>query len=79
MEIYGYVIQDFYLWIGIPIILLIVINILGRIISAVRPLHFGGKVVLITGGSSGIGEHLAYAFSRLGASLILSARRVSEV
>lgn len=36
--------------------------------------NFTNKNVWITGASSGIGEYLAYEFSRLGASLILSAR-----
>lgn len=38
-----------------------------------------GKVVWITGASSGIGEALAYAFANEGAILILSARRSSEL
>ncbi|EXB25268.1 Dehydrogenase/reductase SDR family protein 7-like protein [Morus notabilis] len=37
--------------------------------------NLAGKVVLITGGSSGIGEHLAYEYARRGASLALVARR----
>jgi NADPH:quinone reductase-like Zn-dependent oxidoreductase len=35
----------------------------------------GGKVVLITGASSGIGEELAYQYARRGACLALVARR----
>ncbi|CAH8279184.1 unnamed protein product [Arabidopsis lyrata] len=34
-----------------------------------------GKVVIITGSSSGIGEHLAYEYARRGAYLTLVARR----
>ncbi|GAB6029578.1 hypothetical protein CHUAL_005321 [Chamberlinius hualienensis] len=34
-----------------------------------------GKHVLITGTSSGIGEQLAYAYSRLGARVVITARR----
>ena len=37
------------------------------------------KVVWLTGGSSGIGEALAYELARKGAKLILSARRKNEL
>ncbi len=40
---------------------------------------FEGKVVWITGASGGIGEALAVKLSSLGATLILSARRMSEL
>ncbi|KAK3035855.1 hypothetical protein RJ639_032992 [Escallonia herrerae] len=38
-----------------------------------------GKVVLITGASSGIGEHLAYEYAKKGACLVLVARRESRL
>lgn len=41
--------------------------------------RFEGKVVWITGASSGIGEALAYAFAREGAKLVLTARRKAEL
>ncbi|XP_070577036.1 dehydrogenase/reductase SDR family member 7-like [Ptychodera flava] len=49
--------------------------------------HFGvqngenlkGKVIWITGASSGIGEELAYQLSGIGSKLVLSARRTSEL
>ncbi|KAK3013859.1 hypothetical protein RJ639_010207 [Escallonia herrerae] len=38
-----------------------------------------GKVVLITGASSGIGEHLAYEYAKRGACLALAARRENRL
>lgn len=38
-----------------------------------------GKVIWVTGASSGIGEALAYALARRGSKLILSARRKNEL
>jgi dehydrogenase/reductase SDR family protein 7 len=38
-----------------------------------------GKVVWITGASSGIGENIAHALARAGVKLVLSARREHEL
>ena len=38
-----------------------------------------GKVVWITGASSGIGEQLAYCLASRGVKLVLSARRTEEL
>lgn len=40
--------------------------------------EFSGKVVLITGSTSGIGEATAFAFAQKGAKLALAARRQKE-
>ncbi|HKG20757.1 MAG TPA: SDR family oxidoreductase [Blastocatellia bacterium] len=42
-------------------------------------MNFRDQIIWITGASSGIGEALAYAFSREGAKLILSGRRAGEL
>lgn len=42
-------------------------------------MDYKGKVVWITGASSGIGEHLAYALAEQGAKLILSSRNEKEL
>ncbi|PSN38452.1 hypothetical protein C0J52_15625 [Blattella germanica] len=41
--------------------------------------RLAGKVVWITGASSGIGEHLARTLAQVGAKLVISARRESEL
>ena len=38
-----------------------------------------GKVVWVTGASSGIGEHLAYKMASVGCKLVLSSRRKEEL
>ncbi|XP_071712084.1 11-beta-hydroxysteroid dehydrogenase A-like [Rutidosis leptorrhynchoides] len=49
------------------------------ILRSVFSEHISGKVVLITGASSGIGEHLAYEYASRGARLALSARREEKL
>ena len=44
-----------------------------RVTGAPSPL--AGRVVLVTGASSGIGEHTAYTAARAGARVLLVARR----
>jgi NAD(P)-dependent dehydrogenase (short-subunit alcohol dehydrogenase family) len=40
--------------------------------------HFESKVVLITGGNSGIGQAIALAFAKKGTKVMVAARRASE-
>ncbi|KAJ3350537.1 hypothetical protein HDU83_009559 [Entophlyctis luteolus] len=45
----------------------------------IRPFIARGKVVVITGASSGIGTALAFAYARQGAKIVLCARRRNEL
>ncbi len=49
------------------------------ILRAKKTITFEGKHVLITGGSSGIGENMAYIFSAMGAALTLASNQPKEV
>ncbi|XP_019875109.1 dehydrogenase/reductase SDR family member 7 [Aethina tumida] len=43
------------------------------------PRRLKGKVVFVTGASSGIGEHLSYSLAKHGVKLVLAARRNDEL
>jgi len=52
-------------------------RLLRRLRGAPSPV--AGRTVLVTGASSGIGEHTAYAAARAGAKVLLVARRAEEL
>ncbi|KAG5014442.1 11-beta-hydroxysteroid dehydrogenase 1B [Glycine max] len=54
-------------------------KILRFIVRSIFSENVAGKVILITGASSGIGEHLAYEYGRRGARLALVARRENRL
>ncbi|KAL6280869.1 hypothetical protein ACE6H2_017750 [Prunus campanulata] len=49
------------------------------VLSSIFSENVNGKVVLITGASSGIGEHLAYEYAKRGARLVLVGRRENSL
>ncbi|XP_071703290.1 11-beta-hydroxysteroid dehydrogenase-like 2 [Rutidosis leptorrhynchoides] len=55
------------------------LNLLRFWFKKAYPEDIAGKVILITGASSGIGEHLAIEFAKEGACLALVARRKKEL
>ena len=62
------------------ILLLVIISIVtANIEPGTNGRNFTGKVVLVTGSSSGIGEVTAKEFSRLGASVVITGRNVTEI
>ena len=38
-----------------------------------------GKNVVITGASTGVGEHLAHQYARMGANVVITARREEKL
>jgi len=67
-----------YLW--LPVLAIIAYQLYKRFSRLpITPGCFKGKVVVVTGASSGIGEELAIQYGKLGASLVLSARRVDRL
>ena len=50
-----------------------------RFLQRLKAIDLSGKVVLITGGSRGLGLALAEEFTRHGARLVLCARNESEL
>nr|GEW41010.1 11-beta-hydroxysteroid dehydrogenase-like 2 [Tanacetum cinerariifolium] len=55
------------------------LNLLKLCFKFVYPEELAGKVILITGASTGIGEHLAIEFAKEGACLALVARREKQL
>lgn len=74
-----------YMWwilgtIFIPISLpYLILQVLGHFKEKNSRKELPGKVVLITGASSGLGEALAHSFYAAGCKVILAARRLDEL
>lgn len=68
------------MWIFITALIVVAIaTILYFVLSGNSKMDFTDKYVLITGGSSGIGECMAYLYSNLGAKLILASNVPTDV
>ncbi len=57
------------------VVLCVGILIAYQLVDRFDPETVRGKNVVITGGSTGIGEQLAYHYARLGANIVITARR----
>lgn len=63
-------------WLCLPFFLVVLLSIISYVFFRQRaPPLKAGDVIVITGASSGIGEHCAYEFARRKMSLVLAARR----
>ncbi|KAK6920485.1 Short-chain dehydrogenase/reductase SDR [Dillenia turbinata] len=67
------------IWLIFLVPTLIISRFFHSIVKFIYKENVAGKVVLITGASSGIGEHLAYEYAKRGACLVLTARRESRL
>lgn len=64
----------------LPVVMpLVLLNLWHRSVIAKKRKHLPGKVVLITGASSGLGEAMAHVFYKAGCKLLLAARRLDEL
>uniref|UniRef100_A0A1B0A8W7 Ketoreductase domain-containing protein n=1 Tax=Glossina pallidipes TaxID=7398 RepID=A0A1B0A8W7_GLOPL len=64
----------------LPVVMpLVLLNLWHRSLIAKKRKHLPGKVVLITGASSGLGEAMAHVFYKAGCKLLLAARRLEEL
>jgi FlaA1/EpsC-like NDP-sugar epimerase len=71
---------NWYTVITVIFVLIVASNLWQKAKWTLSPLDFTGKVVFISGGSSGIGEQLAKDFINHGAAkVIIAARRTEEL
>lgn len=61
------------------VVLLILYNLYVRLRRKLAKPNYDGKIVWITGASSGIGEYLTYEFNKFGAYTVISARNTKEL
>ena len=83
----NFLLYHFFFSVVVLLVFLIIVLLLDRDLMLAYYCRFGkepssvlkGKVVWITGASSGIGEELAYQLAACGAKLVLSSRRKEEL